>query len=395
MFSDLLSYDEAVASIRSHVNCLNRRANRPVSESLGLAIAADLFSPTDNPLFDNSAVDGYAVSSDSDAVEGRVLVIEGSNAAGESAGNLIAPGTARRILTGAPTPTNTYGIVMQENTEVTGGAIRLLASTSVGAHIRRRGSDFRTGDCLLPVGSVIGPGQAAVLAFAGCTVANVFLPPKVSVVTTGDELVDPSEEPSGPMIRDTNSVMLSAQVKAATARSPRVRRVSDRMDMFCQVLAKEAGVSDVILVAGGASVGDRDLLETAMKQMGIVIFHGVSMRPGKPFLFGKLGNALVFGLPGNPASAFVCFEIFVRAALRSLGGWRSPEINWIHLPAGFVHPAVGREDFVRVVYNSGKLQVTREQGSFGLASLATAHALARFPAEQSTVNGQLCPVLIL
>jgi molybdopterin molybdotransferase len=284
---------------------------------------------------------------------------------------------------------------MQEDVEVVDGAVILLESIRQGSYIRSKGSDFLEGQELVATGAVIDPGVAALLAFVGRTEVQVFTPPVLTVVTTGDELVAPSDHPTGSQIRDTNSVMLALQGRSATMAHPRTLRVDDRREHLSEALKDASKTNDVILVAGGASVGDRDYLGPCMADLGEVFFHGVSIRPGKPVLFGQIGDCFVFGLPGNPSSAFVCFEIFVREALHALAGWNHPGRAWLNIPVSFSHKAAGRDDFVRVLYESGTAVVNKEQGSFGISSLASVQALARFPAEIDTEPGYSCPVIML
>jgi molybdenum cofactor synthesis domain-containing protein len=186
--------------------------------------------------------------------------------------------------------------------------------------------------------------------------------------------------------------MLQLQVENAIGVIPMKFRVVDNLDFIRQAILEAASNSDWVIVSGGASVGDRDFLEAALADLGTVHFHGVAIRPGKPTLLATVGNCFILGLPGNPASAFVCFELFAREALRKLSGWSDPEIRWVEAVSGFAHKACGREDFVRIRLSEGCLVEAGEQGSFGIRSLARAHGLARFPADHDTPAGERCMV---
>ena len=366
--------------------------NVAISEAAGFALAQPIVAIEPNPRFDNSEVDGYAICRSEDSLEGTQLVILGSVVAGQISSEMIVPETALRILTGAPIPSNTYGIVMQEDVVVEAGKLNLLTTVDGGDHIRRRGADFAMGEELASVGTVIDASVVALLAFVGQAQPLVYAKPLVTIITTGDELVDVDLEPVGSQIRDTNAVMLAGQVKEAVGTTPTVLRVHDDKAALSNLVADAAKVSDVVILSGGASVGDRDYVGETVADLGSVVFHGVSIRPGKPFLFGKIGDCLVFGLPGNPASAFVCFELFVKSALRRLAGWQRHELLWQSAVSEFDHRAMGREDFVRVRRTGSGISVAGVQGSFGIWSLAQADGLARFPANRDISKGSPCSV---
>lgn len=386
----LLEFEDAIEAIQAH--CLSRCEfrNVAISEAAGFALAQPIVSVEPNPRFDNSEVDGYAVGRREDSLEGTLLAVLGSVAAGQASSDLIVPETALRILTGAPIPSNTYGIVMQEEVQFEAGKLKLLTTIGSGDHIRLRGADFAMGEELASVGAVIDASVVALLAFVGQVEPLVYAKPLVTIITTGDELVDVDLEPVGGQIRDTNAIMLAGQVKQAVGAGSTLLRVRDDKTALRNLVADAAKVSDVIVLSGGASVGDRDYVAETVAELGSVAFHGVSIRPGKPFLFGKIGDCLVFGLPGNPASAYVCFELFVKSALRRLAGWRQNELLWQSAVSEFDHRAMGREDFVRVRRTGSGISVAGVQGSFGIWSLAQADGLARFPANRDVSKGSPC-----
>jgi len=381
--------------IRDLVLPLARTVRVALRDAGGFALAESVGAREPNPRFDNSGVDGYAIGSIHDSEGGVRLRIQGIVAAGESSQVQIEPGSAVRIFTGAPTPANTFGIAMQEDVEVDGDSIILRSQVRIGEFIRRRGAEFDEGAELCRVGTVVDSGIAALLAFAGYVEPLVYQAPRVSVLTTGDELVEPTEVPIGGQIRDTNSVMLAMQVRQSTGRLPSTTRVIDDRESLKFALIQATAESDLVILSGGASVGDRDFVAGLVAEIGTVFFHGVAIRPGKPILFGKIGECFVFGLPGNPASAFVCFEIFVREAIRRLSGWGEPELLWTEQTVGFDHPNCRREDFVRIRVEGSQVVESGHQGSFGIGSLGRAHGIARFPASHDVSSGTVCPVLWL
>ena len=362
---------------------------------MGHALADPIIAIEPNPRFDNSAVDGYAIASVEDSTEGMSLEIQGHIAAGGVFREAIRPHSVVRILTGAPVPAGTYGIAMQEDVVLDGNSVVLRQSVPNGQFIRRQGSDFHAGEVLAPAGTVVDAGVSAQLAFVGDVRPSVFRQPLVSILTTGDEIVDPSQIPGPSQIRDTNSVMLQMQVLQTCGACPPVIRVADDRELFKETLSRTAAQSDLVIISGGASVGDKDFLDGIMRELGTVHFHGVSIRPGKPILFGQIGSCFVFGLPGNPASAYVCFEIFVREAIRRLAGWLTPEPRWVDCTIGFDHKACGREDFVRIRWDGTRVVEMGQQGSFGINSLATAHGLLMLSATEDRLVGSQERVLWL
>lgn len=390
MSNSLLTYYQAVDTIRRIIQPLSRTERVPLFEAAGYFIAQPVLAPFPNPRFDNSAVDGYAIGLEKDAQAGSRLKVVGVSAAGSGFSAALAAGETIRIFTGAPTPPETYGIVMQEDVERTGDEIELLDSVKPGDFIRRQGAEFPQEFQLAARGALIDAGTAVQLAFAGEIYPKVYSPPRVLIMTSGDELVDPADVPGVSQIRDTNSVMLSYLVSNAVPSKPTAMRIADDRAGLSAAISEAAETYDMILISGGASVGERDFIGSVIAELGTIHFHGVAIRPGKPILFGSIGSCLVFGLPGNPASAFVCFEIFVREALWHLAGGSSRKRLWNEARAGFGHKGCGREDFVRVRVIDDALVEAGEQGSFGIGSLANADGLARFPGERDTPVGERC-----
>lgn len=387
----MLSYEEALALVRSRIEPHGRVRRIPLLTAAGRVLAEEVVAEERYPRFDNSSVDGYALPFAAEA--GARAPLAGVAPAGQAFEGRFDG--AVRVLTGAPIPEGTYGVVMQEDVSRDGDAIVLREAVARNAFVRRAGSDVAKGETLLSPGVRLSAGGVALAASQGLADLAVADAVRCRVVTTGDEVVDFAETPSGAQIRDTNAPMMTLQARSAGCEVEHVRVVDDE-DALREALG---GDFDLILVAGGASVGDRDFLPGAVARLGEVVFHGVRMRPGKPILFGRIGPAWVFGLPGNPASAFVGFELFVREAVGRLLGCLRPEPRWTEAVFGEDRKAVGREDFARVVLREldGTPVATPvgEQGSFGLRSLAFADGLARLPADRDVRRGERVPVLLL
>lgn len=393
----LLNYEEALGKLRKNLAAIEETENLSLAKAASRVLAEDVFAEIPYPLFDNSAVDGYVLGHPVDK-ETRWKV-KGAIYAGENYSQGIEPGCALRIFTGAPVPPGAYAVVMQEEVEVRGEEV--IFSKGIppqGANIRRKGDDFEKGTLLLQRGTELNPGALALIASQNKTSVEVFRMPKIAIIGTGNELIEPGKELPPGHIYDTNRIMLETLVKQEGCETTYFHFPDDENQLMksIQRFAKEC---DMILVTGGASVGEHDFLPRIVERTGRVVFHRVAIKPGKPFLFGKIEGTPIFGLPGNPASAFVCFEIFVREAIRKISGYKDATLKWIKAKYLDEHSPHPRDEFIRAQweYESGELitRKVREQGSFGLRSLADANCLVRISANCSHAPGDSHPVLLL
>ncbi len=355
-----------------------------------------------NPAFDNSAVDGYLLGAAS-ASAGATFEVIGEIRAGSTPPYPTPRAEqAVRIFTGAPVPAGDFCVAMQE--DVSREADGVVLTEDVGRHaaIRWAGSDFAAGTELAAVGSRIGAAEIALAAWNGASTLDVFEPLHVAVCVTGDELLSPGAEAGEGQIYDSNGPMLEALVQSV---SPATVTRSRLGDSFAGTVAHLSELSDpskdpadLILVSGGASVGDYDHLPAAVAELGEVFFHGVKVKPGKPVLFGKIGPSYIFALPGNPASSYVTFELFVRDAIRVLSGETVGDPQWIPARYDGKHGPANRDEFVRVRLETRNDELWAvpvfEQGSFGLRSLAAADGLARLAADTRFEPGDRCLCLM-
>lgn len=380
----LPSLDEALATVLSHCHPVTEVETEEIATSSGRALAEDLHATEPYPRFDNSAVDGYAIASLEDGTVGSKLRLIGRAVAGQRWAGPVEPGTAVRVLTGAAVPEDAVAVVMQEDVRVEGGEVTILSTARDGQHIRRRGSDTRPGDLLLPAGHTLNAGSQALLAAQGIRHARVWRSPCVAIIATGDELVEPWQPPEQDQIRETNGLMLRTLVAQSGAAASTSEIVRDDPLLLADALQRRCAEADAVLISGGASVGDRDFVAQVVGELGRVVLHGVAMKPGKPFLFGRVGACAVFGLPGNPGSVFVGFHLLVQPFLRKLGGHGRHLREWFPVQLMEEIHSGAREEFLRVKleFSAGELRARSvgEQGSFGLRSLAEADALARVPA---------------
>ncbi|UFU03561.1 molybdopterin molybdotransferase MoeA [Ruania suaedae] len=379
----------------------------------GLVLAGDVRSTTAIPLFDNSAMDGYAVRAaeltGADEHAPVAMPVSADIPAGATRIDPLAPGTVARIMTGAPLPEGADAIVPVERSDGGTEQVHLTLAPEVGRHVRRAGDDLAAGDLVLAAGTTLGARHVAAAAAAGHGRLTVHPRPRVAVISSGTELIAPGTTPEHGQIPDSNSYLLAELVRQAGADPIRIGAVPDDEATFARILAETSGQVDAIICSGGVSVGAYDVVKAVLAPEPAMWFGPVAMQPGKPQGFGRLGDGtLVFTLPGNPVSVYVSFEVFVAPALRALAGHAaSPEIPVTAARAwqGWSSPA-GREQFmpVRIVTaatESDPVEVVRVQpasargsGSHLVGTLASADALARVPAEVTEVRpGDLIDLL--
>ena len=362
-----------------------------VRDALGAVLAEEVLAPHPMPRFDNSAMDGYAVRAGDVQQPSSALRVVGEVRAGDGGDIEVVEGTAVRIMTGAPVPAGADAVVPVEVTEADGDSVSILQAPGPGQHIRRAGEDFDAGTLLMSPGQDLGPGECALLASVGHSPVLVRGAPRVAVVVTGDELVEPEDEPSAGQIRDSNSVALEGLVRGAGATPMRVSRVRDDLDSTIQTLKKAADEADLVVSSGGVAVGRYDFVKEAISQLGEVDMWRVAMQPGKPVVLGRIGTKPFLGLPGNPVSIHVSFEQFVRPAIRKMRGCE--ELLRPRIQARLTETITkkpGRLHLVRVrlaaTEDGWEAAPTGPQGSHIQTSLVGAHGVAHFDAELDRIE---------
>jgi molybdopterin molybdotransferase len=373
----------------------------------GCVLAEDLVAPADLPGFDNSAMDGYAVRADdvAGAAEGSpvVLPVTGDVAAGPASPLRVMPGVCVRIMTGAMLPAGADAVVPVEHTDGGVAQVAVHRAPRPGQHIRRAGEDVRAGETVLEAGTHLGAVQIGLAAAAGRSRLVVRPRPRVVVVSTGSELVEPGEPLSPGRIADSNSPALTAAAVEAGAIAYRVGIVPDEPRRLADTLEDQLVRADVLVTSGGVSVGAYDVVKEVLGRLGTVRFEEVAMQPGKPQGFGTIGpdSTPVFGLPGNPVSALVSFEAFVRPALRRMLG--APVVERPRVRASAteeLRSPAGRRSFLRVALEvrDGAYVVTPVSGAAShlLAGMSRANALAVVPEDVEVVPaGGPVEVLVL
>jgi len=355
------------------------------SDALGLVLADDVTAPEPLPAFANSGMDGFAVravdvssASQTEPVELRVI---GEVVAGATADQSVGPGEAMRIMTGAPVPPGADAVVPVEVTSGDGGRVSIHRPSERGQHVRPVGQDVTPGQRLLGAGRRIGPGDIALLVASGVTRVPCYPRPRVSVISTGDELVGADQVPTNGQIRDSNGPMLAALVRQAGGVPYIGGPARDDRRSLVDALESNLGHVDVMVLTGGVSAGVRDLVADVVAHLGEAAKFKVAMQPGMPQVVGRIDDVPVFGLPGNPVSAFVSFETFVRPALRVLQGRRDllrPAVTAV-LGADVTSPPHKRS-YLRVRLSRDGAQwvatPTGPQGSHMISSIAAADGLA-------------------
>ena len=351
-----------------------------LDDLLGRVLAEDVAADVDLPPFVSSAMDGFAVPA---GAEGELEVI-GESRAGHPAAVAVRPGTAVRISTGAVVPEGAAAVVPVERTSGGDGRVSVEA-VAPGANIRAAGEDVRAGEVVLRAGSEIGAAEAAVLASVGRSAARCARRPRVAVLATGDELRAPGEKLGPGQIRDSNAVALAAQAALAGGDVVSNEVVGDSFAATVDALRTALDRADLVAVSGGVSVGPHDHVKPALAELGVEeVFWGVSLKPGKPTWFGRAGHRLVFGLPGNPVSAMVTFQLFARPALRALMGADPAATRARAILDAPVKLNAQREQAIRcrlAARDDGwHVAPTKAQGSHVLTSMLGAGALAFLPA---------------
>ncbi len=369
-----------------------------ILDALDLSLCEDIVSTVDLPRFDNSAMDGYAVRAADVAAavpDSPVnLPVVGEVAAGGAARHRLSPGTAIKVMTGAPVPEQADAIVPYENTDRGANDVKVYAPSDVGQHIRRVGEDIRAGDQLYRAGDLLGPRDIGVLAGIGLAKVLVRPRPRVAVISTGSELVEPGLAlTADQQIFDSNSYLLAAAAKAAGAQVFHVGQVGDDAKLLKEVISDALIRADLILTSGGISQGDYDVVKAVMPELGVCDFTQVAMQPGKPQGFGLIGDDRVpmIMVPGNPVSCFVSFEAFVRPVIRKLMGAQPYLQAAVKGQAAHAMTSIpGRRQLARgtVTFDpSGQRQVQLAggHGSHLLGGLARANALVILPEDTEFV----------
>ena len=389
-FTSTISLDEARERLAASVKPIARTERVRVEDAWGRVAATDLTSPIDVPPFARSAMDGYAVIAADTAGATRDaprrLRLIGRAFTGDAPTDRVTPGSCVEIATGAPLPDGADAVIMVEETHASEQAVSIFAGATVGQNIGRRGADIRMGDRVVAPGDILTPGRIGALAAVGCAELDAFAKPRVAILSTGNEVVDPGEPLPPAHVYDVNRFTLGAVV-AAHGGAPELHRpVPDTLDALVHAL-DDCGEADIIIFSGGSSVGTRDLILDVVRARGEMIFHGIAVRPGKPTAFAIVnGGTPFFGMPGNPTSclsnAYVLLVPFLRATAR-LPPYAP---RTVRVPLGQrIASAVGRHQFYTVRLREGSAWPAFK-GSGDITSLSHADGYIEIPATESIIE---------
>ncbi len=375
-----------------------------IREALGLVTATSVTSPEPIPPFANTAMDGFALRSDDSNAAPTTLAVIGTLAAGAVPDMEVGPGQAVRIMTGAPMPPGADAVIMVELTELSpdGTSVVIAEAVPVGNHVRGAGEDLRPGDRVFAAGQVLSAGHLGVLASIGHYEVEVFPRCRVGVLSTGDELTDSAAPLAPGQIRDSNRHTLLALLREAGCEPVDLGLVSDTEETLTVALRDAAHSCDAVVTSGGVSMGAFDFVRVVLDEIGDMRWMQVAIKPAKPLAFGRIDGTPVFGLPGNPVSSMVSFELFARPGLRKMMGHvdlHRPRIAAVAADDLRRH-SDGKTHFARVVatlHDDGRYRVgfAGGQGSHQLSAMAAANALAVLPDGLGVGAGEPVQILLL
>lgn len=397
----MIDFEVARAALLEQHPCRLKTVTLPLAQAANRVLAQSLHAKYPSPMFDNSAMDGYAVCDAEGSL--REFRITDRIQAGETAENPLAQGEAVRIFTGAPLPPNTTAVVMQEQTESDGDRLRVNADIHAGQNMRLKAEEIEIGQKLLAQGSLLNMAALGLAASQGYAELSVYQPLKVQVFSTGNELVEPGQTLSDGQIYDANRYQLLAWLQQLGLQVSDGGILPDDLAQTEAALAAAAEQFDVVITSGGASVGEADYLKQAIEHIGSLAMHTLAIKPGKPFAWGHIGKCKIFILPGNPVATFATSNMLLLPVLNKLAGkhakhWHLPKIT---AKAAFqTKKAIKRREFLRVVLENGEtgetvVKLLPNQGSAMLGTCTVADALCEVPPGQTVSEGDCVSVYLL
>ena len=398
----MLTYEQARRTVVEQAQKIARpraTATMSVWDALGFVLAQEVKTDRPYPPFDRSTRDGYAVRA-AEAAQGTELPCVGEIKAGDAGATPLKPGTCVQIMTGAAVPVAADAVVMLEHTRREGDLVHFNRTPSGGQNIVLRGSEAASDQTILSTGQRLGFAELALAAQVGATQLRCANKPRVAILSTGDEVVSVDEAPGPFQIRNSNSVSLAAQVRLAGGEPVPLGNAADRVEDLRSKIERGL-IEDMLVLSGGVSMGKYDLVEAVLKELGAQFyFDAVAIRPGKPAVFGKCADTLVFGLPGNPVSTMVTFELFVTPALDLLSGAAVRDLALVEARLGeSLHEKPGLTHFLpaRVDWHGAtpEVKALRWQGSGDIIALSHANCFLMVARDRGPVDvGETMPILL-
>jgi molybdopterin molybdotransferase len=387
----MISFEEALRVISSSRIPITVE-EVPLIRALNRVLAGDLLSDIDMPPYDKSAMDGFACRKAD--LDNELQIVE-EIPAGRVPVKSIAAGQCARIMTGAIVPQGADYVLMKEHAAILAFDLIKCSRFSENTNICYQGEDVKSGDRLLSAGTRLLPAHLAIMAAAGCTRPEVFTLPKIAVISTGNELVEPDKKPGSGKIRNSNGIQLTAQVMQYGLHADYLGIIPDNREKLTEIMTSTLKKYEVILISGGVSVGDYDFVPSVLQQQNVeILIHGMNVKPGKHLLFGKKENHFVLGLPGNPVSSFVLFEMLVKPLLNSLTG-NAERPLWLSVP--LAQPYSRKKDdtlfFIPVSLSHGTASPLEYHGSAHINAYCDAQGIMAIPVGVNSIKeGELVHV---
>jgi len=387
----LMAVEEGLARMRQVIRPVEAQETVTLAEALDRVLAVNIVSPLNVPPCDNSAMDGYALRS-TDLAADKPLPVAGKSFAGHPFAGECPVGHCIRIMTGASIPAGTDTVIMQEQTEQTDTGIRFLTDSQPGNNIRKAGEDIREGHTVLSAGRRLRPQDIGLLASLGIAQVKVLRKLKVAIFSTGDELRQPGETLNPGDIYDSNRHTVHAMLQRLGVDVLDLGCIPDDCDQLREAFLTADREADAVITSGGVSVGEADYTKTILDELGKTEFWKLAIKPGKPFAFGTLPNSLFFGLPGNPVSATVTFDLLVTPMLQSMMGAGASAPRQLQVRSReTLRKREGRREYLRGTLHTGsdgvmEVSTTGRQGSGILTSMSQADCYIVFPEDQTLIK---------
>ncbi|CAL2057915.1 gephyrin-like molybdotransferase Glp [Tenacibaculum sp. 190524A05c] len=379
----MISIDEAISIVKNNSKTLHEFKTIKVEKAFGYLLAEDIVSPIDMPPFRQSAMDGYAICSGTFSS----YTIIGEVKAGDSINPELKPGEAVRIFTGAAVPDTADVILIQEKVTVKDNELYTEEEFKIAQNIRPKGEQVQKGEVALQKGAKIVPATVGYLYSLGIDEVSVIKKPSVAIVSTGNELIEAGEELKHGQIYESNSAMLTSALYSLKFYDTKVYKIEDNYEATLSTLRTVLENHDLVLITGGISVGEYDFVGRALKELAVnELFYKVKQKPGKPLFYGKKDETQIFALPGNPAASLSCFYIYVYIVLQKMMGKTTLELPRVESNAlnSFIKKG-DRPQFLKAIYNNGKVELLEGQNSSMLQTFAVSNALVFVPGEVSEI----------
>jgi molybdopterin molybdotransferase len=380
----MISIEEAIILVKKHTNPLLKETYKPVEKAGSYLLFKDIYSPINMPPFRQSAMDGYALC----LQHNLTYKLVGEVKAGDTHQPILKKGEAVRIFTGAPVPDTANAVMMQEKVSVNGNTIIIENQIPLNHNIRPLGEQIKKGALALKKGTKLTPAAIGYLSSLGISEVSVFQKPSIALITTGNELVEAGQQLSYGKIYESNSKMLLSALYSLKFYDVSIHKIEDDYNKTFLKLDEVIHENNLVIITGGISVGDYDFVGKALNELKVgELFYKVKQKPGKPLFFGKKGLTNIFALPGNPAAALTCFYVYVYTALQLMMDTDAIELPRVKAISNSQFKKFGdRPQFLKAIYNNGKVDILEGQSSAMQQTFAISNALVFVPEDVTTID---------